>query len=319
MRPSIIRALYWHMLRIRMVEERIASEYPRGEIRCPTHLSIGQEAIAVGVCAHLRKEDIVLSTHRCHAHYLAKGGSLPAMIAELYGRKTGCSRGFGGSMRLVDLSVNFFGATPIVGNSIPVAVGTGFAGKLEKRNRISVAFFGEAATEEGVFYESVNFAVLYRLPVLFVCENNFYSVNTPLRKRQPSNRKIHTVADALGAHTYSGEGNDVITVSKRAAKAIAAIRSGEGPQCIVFETYRMREHCGVNSDTLRPKAEMAYWTKKDPLRVLETYNKKIHALTLLHVRAIKEKITREIDAAFAFAKSSPYPEGDMTKELTYAA
>src|SRR5579859_6536135 len=183
------RRLYRGLLRLRLVEERIAELYPEQEMRCPVHLSIGQEAVAVGVCDHLEPADQALSGHRSHGHYLAKGGDLRAMLAELYGRETGCARGKGGSMHLVDLEAGFLGATPIVASTIPIAVGVAFAARLRGQPLVTVAFFGEGATEEGVFHEAANFAALHRLAVVFVCENNLYSVYSPLEVRQPAGRR----------------------------------------------------------------------------------------------------------------------------------
>lgn len=303
------RTLYRMMLLIRMVEERIAWEYAQGEMRCPVHLSIGQEAIAAGVCANLKRADIVFSTHRCHGHYLAKGGNLKAMIAELYGKETGCSGGFGGSMRLIDLSVNFWGATPIVGNSIPLAVGTAFAARLGHKHHLGVAFFGEAATEEGVFYESVNFAVLHKLPVLFVCENNLYSVNTHIRDRQPK-RSITAIAKALGVGVTWGDGNNVLEVSDIAARAIANIRRGHGPEFVEFTTYRRMVHCGIEIDLGRPKKEIEYWNKRDPLQR--------DRLPDREAERIKKEMTRTIDEAFAFAKKSPFPAKHNLEKAMYA-
>ncbi|MBI4331624.1 MAG: thiamine pyrophosphate-dependent dehydrogenase E1 component subunit alpha, partial [Chloroflexi bacterium] len=183
---DIEKKLYYAMLRIRLVEERIAELYPEQQMRCPVHLCTGQEAIAAGVSAHLTSDDYALSNHRSHGHYLAKGGDLKAMMAEIYGRVTGCSRGKGGSMHLVDLAAGFLGATPIVGSTIPMAVGAALATVMKGEKRVTVAYFGDAAVEEGVFHESLNFAALKRLPVVFVCENNFFSVYSPLSVRQPA-------------------------------------------------------------------------------------------------------------------------------------
>ena len=183
------------MYRIRAVEERIAKEYPNGEMRCPVHLSIGQEAVSAIHQLLAKQSDFAVSTHRGHAHYLSKGGDLKAMIAEIYGKKTGCSNGKGGSMHLIDLSVNFMGTSAIVGNSIPVGVGLGFAAKLSGLGNISYIFLGDGAVEEGLFYESVNFAATKKLPVIFICENNLYSVYSPLKVRQPEGRKIFQMVE----------------------------------------------------------------------------------------------------------------------------
>jgi pyruvate dehydrogenase E1 component alpha subunit len=202
--------LFETMVRIRMVEEAIAERYviqPQ-QMRCPVHLSIGQEAAAAGVGLALLADDLAMSGHRSHAHYLAKGGNLDAMIAEMHGRETGCCRGRGGSMHLVDLGVGFMGAVPIVGSTIPIAVGLAFAEHLKKGNRVTVAFFGEGATEVGVFHESMNFASLHQLPVVFVCENNLYSVHSTLESRQPD-RPIVELATGHRVPSFEGDGNDV--------------------------------------------------------------------------------------------------------------
>ena len=183
--------LYKNMLLIRLAEEEIAKRYKSGKMRCPPHSSIGQEASATGVGLALKNTDLAVSTHRAHAHYLAKGGNLKRMIAEIYGKATGCCKGKGGSMHLIDRSVGFEGSTAIVGNTIPIGVGLGLSLKLDSKNAVSVIYCGDGSVEEGVFYESVNFAVTKKLPVLFVCENNSYSVYSPLKVRQPKGRKIH--------------------------------------------------------------------------------------------------------------------------------
>lgn len=290
--------LFYQMLRIRMVEEAIAAEYPKQEMRCPTHLCIGQEAIAVGVCAALDKEDVVFSAHRSHGHYLAKGGSLPAMIAELYGKATGCSGGVGGSMHLVDLNARFLGAAPIVASTIPVAVGVALARVMQRQPGIAVCFFGDAAVEEGTTHEAMNFAAVKNLPVLFVCENNLYATLTPLAARQP-NRPIATLARGHGIKAMQADGQDVRAVHTVAARAVREIRSGHGPVFIEFATYRYVEHCGPNEDppALRPARELAEWKEKDPLRFLKPQDR----------RTMAASIAKEIDAAFAFAKRSPFP------------
>ena len=200
------RRLHGELVRLRVVEESIVALYPEQEMRCPTHFSIGQEAVAVGVCAHLRREDQAISAHRSHAHYLAKGGDLRRMFAELYGKVTGCARGKGGSMHLVDLQVGFLGCVPIVGSTIPIGVGAAFGAQLRGEDRITAVFFGDGAAETGVFHESLNFACLHALPVLFVCENNLYSVNTPLAPRQPPDRSIADLAAAHGMTSRQVDG-----------------------------------------------------------------------------------------------------------------
>lgn len=296
-----IGQLYFQMLRIRMVEEAIAREYPNQEMRCPTHLCIGQEAIAVGVCAALAKADVVFSTHRSHGHYLAKGGNLSAMIAELYGKATGCSGGIGGSMHLVDLDANFLGAAPIVASTIPVAVGVALSRMMIKKPGIAVCFFGDAAVEEGTAHEAMNFAVLQHLPVLFVCENNLYSTVTHLHDRQPR-RDISDLARGHHIQAATIDGQDVLKVKDSTATAVRSIRRGHGPFFFEYLTYRYLEHCGPKEDgsALRPAAELARWKRNDPVaRTARLFKAK-------DVDAMKEMIGKEIQEAFAFARKSPF-------------
>ena len=292
------------MLRIRLVEESIANKYSEQKMRCPTHLSIGQEAIAVGVCSNLTNEDQVLSTHRAHAHYLAKGGCLNSMLAEIYGKVTGCSKGMGGSMHLIDKSVGFMGSTAIVGNTIPVAVGLALAMKIQEKQSVSCVFFGDAAIEEGVFFESVNFAIIHKLPVLFICENNLYSVYSGLEVRQPKGRKIFEMVKALGIETNHGDGNNVQEVSSYVKIARDKILSGHGPQFLEFDTYRWREHCGPNYDNdigYREEEEFLEWVKKDPLK--SVYDNKDQS----SIKEFFSKFNEEIKKAHQFADNSEFP------------
>lgn len=293
------------VLRIRMVEEAIADRYVHQEMRCPVHLSIGQEAVAVGVASALRTTDAVISTHRAHAHYLAKGGDLRAMIAEIHGRATGCSGGMGGSMHLVDLDHGFLGSTPIVGGSLPVGAGIALAARQRGEDDVSVTFFGEGATEEGVFYETLNFAALHRLPAVFVCENNLYSVYSPLSVRQPAARDLGTIARGLGVAYESGDGNDVREVAHLAEAAVARARRGDGPVLLELATYRWREHCGPNYDNdigYRTPEEFEEWRQRDPL-LRSGYEVDSPAWA-----ASRAEIAAEIDEAFEFALASPFPE-----------
>ena len=292
------------MLRIRLVEESIANKYSEQKMRCPTHLSIGQEAIAVGVCSNLTNEDQVLSTHRAHAHYLAKGGCLNSMLAEIYGKVTGCSKGMGGSMHLIDKSVGFMGSTAIVGNTIPVAVGSALAMKIQEKKSISCICFGDGATEEGVFYESINFAIIHNLPVLFICENNLYSVYSGLEVRQPKGRKIFEMVRAFGIESSHGDGNNVQQVSDYVELARDKILSGNGPQFLEFDTYRWREHCGPNYDNdigYREEEEFLEWKKKDPLK--DIFENKDLDL----VKVLFNKFNAEIQQAHHFADNSEFP------------
>ena len=292
------------MLRIRLVEESIANKYSEQKMRCPTHLSIGQEAIAVGVCANLTSQDQVLSTHRAHAHYLAKGGCLNSMMAEIYGKASGCSKGMGGSMHLIDTSVGFMGSTAIVGNTIPVAVGLALEKKLTRKKSIACVFFGDGATEEGAFYESVNFAIIHSLPILFICENNLYSVYSGLEVRQPVDRKIYKMVRAMGISAQHGNGNDVEEVARKVKHAKTMILKSGGPQFLEFDTYRWREHCGPNFDNnigYREESEFLKWKKKDPLKNFYSENSQ------KYIDRKIDTISQEIDDAHQFADDSKFP------------
>ena len=292
------------MLRIRLVEESIANKYSEQKMRCPTHLSIGQEAIAVGVCANLTSQDQVLSTHRAHAHYLAKGGCLNSMMAEIYGKASGCSKGMGGSMHLIDTSVGFMGSTAIVGNTIPVAVGLALEKKLTHKKSIACVFFGDGATEEGAFYESVNFAIIHSLPILFICENNLYSVYSGLEVRQPVDRKIYKMVRAMGISAQHGNGNDVEEVARKVKQAKTMILKSGGPQFLEFDTYRWREHCGPNFDNnigYREESEFLKWKKKDPLKNFYSENSQ------KYIDRKIDTISQEIDDAHQFADDSKFP------------
>lgn len=313
------RDLLKQALRVRLVEQKIVDLYGEYEMRCPTHFSLGQEAIAVGVCAHLSKDDWVTSAHRNHAHYLSKGGNLKAMIAELYGKETGCSSGKGGSMHLIDKEAGFLGAVPIVGSTIPIGVGASFAAYLQGTPKLTVIFFGDAASETGVFYESLNFAAIHKLPVVMVCENNLYSVMTSLQERRPEGFEIHKIAEPFGVYSAQGDGNDLDVVFQLSEGAINHARSGKGPALIEFKTYRYVEHCGPFSDAhlnYRPAQELETWKSRDPIRLYQE--------RLLNKRYITESeflewttlIHKEIDQAIDYAKSSAFPhKRSLLKDL----
>lgn len=322
MQGETLTRLYREMLRIRMVEEKIAQLYPEQKMRCPVHLCIGQEAVAAGVCANLSRDDYVLSGHRAHGHYLAKGGNLGAMMAELYGKVTGCSRGIGGSMHLVDLTAGFVGSTPIVGSTIPIAVGVAFGSVMRREARVTVVFFGEAATEEGVFHESLNFASLKRLPVVFVCENNLYSVYSPLSVRQPENREVYQLAKGHNVESCQADGNDVVEVHNLSEQAINKARGGGGPSFLEFKTYRWREHCGPNYDNVlgyRTESEFFQWKNRCPIERLKEGLLKEGVLCNQDIDSIVRDLEAEIEAAIAFAKQSPFPEEQLLSLNVYAS
>ena len=306
------------MYQIRSVEEEISKRYKEGKMRCPTHLSIGQEAVPAVFSELANKDDFAISSHRGHAHYLAKGGNLKSMIAEIYGKKTGCSKGKGGSMHLCDLSVNFMGTSAIVGNSIPIGVGLGLSAKIKKTNQISFVFFGDGAVEEGVFFESVNFAVVKKLPVIFICENNLYSVYSPLSVRQPKGRSIAKMVKGIGANVLECDGNDIVKVHQNLSKAVKETRKGNGPYFLEYFTYRWLEHCGPNFDNnigYRSENEYKYWKKKDPIkRLINIFNKE----NLNQIKKIQKKVKIEINKAFKFAEKSPFPKPSEAYKGTFS-
>lgn len=312
--------LYRDMVRIRMVEEEIVARYAQETMRCPVHLSIGQEAVPVGLSAALRKTDQAVSTHRCHAHYLAKGGDLKAMLCELMGREPGCCGGRGGSMHLFDRDVGMLLSLPIVAASIPVGVGAALAMKQRGEDNVAVIYLGDASVEEGVFHESANFAAVRKLPAIFVCENNLYSVYTPLRDRQPD-RPITELARGHGLHSIQVDGNDALGVYQAGAALIARARSGQGPSFMLADTYRWREHCGPNYDNTlgyRTVAEFESWKARDPIERLKAQLEAAGALDAAKRRAIESDIVAEITAAFAFAESAPFPSLATATSHLYA-
>ncbi|NGX50521.1 MAG: Acetoin:2,6-dichlorophenolindophenol oxidoreductase subunit alpha [Chlamydiae bacterium] len=310
--------LFYELLRIRRVEEEIARRYEEQKMRCPMHLSIGQEAIAVGVCKALDGDDLMISHHRCHAHYLAKGGNLDRMIAELHGKKTGCSFGRAGSMHLVDLEAKMYGSTAITGNAIPIGVGLALASSMKKEPHLTTIFFGDGATEEGTFGESLNFASLKNLPLLFICENNLYSMHARLSDRQSERRDRVKIAEANGLYAKKGDGNDVEEVFALAQAATTRIRAGKGPAFIEFDTYRFRSHSGASEESHRSQEEVNAWKEQCPLKV---YEKKLLDRALLTEETLKTmevEIEGEIARAFSFAEESPFPEFDLDYEKPYA-
>ena len=315
---EVLCSLYRMMLRIRKVQLKIAELYPEDEMKTPVHLCIGQEAVAAGVCANLNPDDYVFSNHRGHGHYIAKGGDIKALIAELYNRETGCSRGRGGSMHLVDSSVGLLGSSSIVGGCIPVATGAALASTLKKNERVSVAFFGDAAVEEGVIYESINFAMLKNLPVIYVCENNFYSVFSHLNKRQASD-DIYRRFEGLSIPGYRVDGNNVLDVYRTASRAIHDARRGGGPSFIEARTYRLKDHHGINSGVevgYRKQKEVDDWVSKCPVQNFGDFLIKQGVMAQRDIDGLNAAIDGEVREAFEFAQTSPLAnEKDVLKYL----
>ncbi|MFH1771950.1 MAG: thiamine pyrophosphate-dependent dehydrogenase E1 component subunit alpha [Candidatus Omnitrophota bacterium] len=316
---DILIDLYRIMLRIRMIEDAIGEEYPKDEMKTPIHLCTGQEAIPAGVCKYLKKDDYVLSNYRGHGHYLAKGGDLRSLIAELYGRDTGCCRGRGGSMHIVDVSVGIVGTSAIVGGGVPIATGIGLASVLEKNSRVSVVFFGDGAVDEGVLYESINFSMLKKLPVIYACENNFYAVCSHQSKRQPRDN-IYCRFQGCGIPGYRVDGNNVIEVYQIAKNVIDNARRGGGPAFIEFRTYRWKGHSGNDSDVslgYRTQEELDEWVKRCPLKNFENFLLDERIIAKEQIRLFEQDIDKEIQEAFEFAQKSPFPDEESIMDYLY--
>ena len=310
--------LFYAMLRIRCVQERIESLYLQDEMKTPVHLYIGQEAIAVGFCSALNKDDYISSNHRSHGHYLAKGGDLKALIAELYCKTDGCSKGFGGSMHVVDVSVGQLGSSSIVGGGIPIGTGLGLALKMKATKRVSVVFFGDGAADEGVLYESLNFAMLKKLPVVYVLENNQWSVCSHVSSRKAGDNIFHQ-ADPHLLLTRKIDGNHIQTIYETAHEAVDRARKGLGPSFIECETYRILGHAGCASQDpsgYRNPAEVEAWKGRCPVKTFQNLLEAEQVLTPEILDAMEKRIASEISDAFEFAQRSPLPAGkDLQKNL----
>lgn len=317
MNASLYKALY----RIRRLEEEVARVYPTDRIKSPVHLSIGQEAVSVGVCLALRPADVVFGTYRSHALYLAKGGDMRRMVAEMYGKATGCARGKGGSMHLIDRSCGFLGAAPILGGTAALAVGAAFGSQMQGLDHVTVAFFGDAAIEEGPFYECVNFAALKQLPVVLVCENNGLSTCSPPGVRQPPGRDIASLVHGMGLASSSGDGNDVLEVCRLASAAVDRARAGGGAHFLEFRTDRWREHCGPGYDFnlgYRLESELQVWQQRCPLRRMERHMKEVGAWDESALAQVVRNENDEIDQAVRFALESPFPTSRRLLEHEFA-
>jgi acetoin:2,6-dichlorophenolindophenol oxidoreductase subunit alpha len=307
------------MTRIRLAEERIAELITDKEIICPCHLYIGQETIATGVCAALAREDVVFSTHRSHGHYLAKGGDLKGMMAEIYGRASGCSGGKGGSMHLAAPAIGFPGSSAIVAGTIPLAVGAALGFQLQQRSQVAVAFFGDGATNEGAFYESLNFASLKKLPVIFVCENNLYSTHMPIAAIQADTR-IFQKASVFNLPGSRIDGNNLGEVYATAREAVLRAKGGGGPTLIECMTYRWRGHVGPKWDVdkgLRSQEEVDWWVGRCGMRRFEEYLLATKVLTAELRDTIVQRIGSEVEEALICAKESPFPDRDKLYEGVY--
>ena len=316
---TVLRELYSMMLKIQRIELKIDELYCENEMKTPVHLCLGQEAVAAGVCIHLNTNDYVFSNHRGHGHYIAKGGDVSTMVAELYNRKSGCSRGRGGSMHIIDTSVGLPGTSSIVGGCIPLATGAALGSVIKKDNHVSIAFFGDAAVEEGVIYESINFAMLKKLPVVYVCENNFYSVCSHLSKRQ-ANDEIYRRFEGLSIPGYRVDGNNVTDVYRTAGQAIDNARNGGGPSFIECRTYRIRDHHGTSSGVelgYRTQDEVDEWAGRCPVKNFEFFLIEQNIVTASEIKELAAFVDREVEEAFRFAKASPLPDEEEVLEHLY--
>ena len=309
--PRLIE-MYALMRKIRLFEQEVKQLYRAGRIKGALHLYIGQEAIAVGVCANLRDDDCVTSTHRGHGHMIAKGCGLDAIMAELMGKATGCSRGHGGSMHLFAPRIGFLGGNGIVGGGIPIALGAAFAAKYRGSDGVAVTFFGEGASNQGTFHETLNLASLWKLPLIAVCENNCYAATTPAAKSTAVG-DVATRAQGYGIPGVIVDGNDCAAVLKAAAIAVDRARQGQGPTLLECKTYRVEPHCGIIAEQ-RPKGEKESWQRDfDPIKRLLA---QLPRADMARVADIDSRIVEEINQAVAFAEASPQPEvGEMTVEF----
>lgn len=308
------------MLVIRSAEEVIGDNVTAGKIACPCHLGIGQEAIAVGVSSRLRKTDRIFGGHRSHSHYLAQGGDLFGLFAEVLGKENGCSKGMGGSMHLYDAPNGFVGSVPIVAGTIPLAVGAALAAKKDGRGDISIAYFGDGATEEGNFHESLNFASNFKLPVLFVCENNLFSSHLHISLRQPDS----CTARFAAAHKIAFEiidGNDIIAVSESCRRLTGTLREGKGPAYLEVVTYRWRGHVGPREDMdvgVKRGAELPLWKHRDPVRRLADGLKKVGALNDEAYSKLQQEVKALANAEWKRAEAAPYPPLSALIDRVYA-
>lgn len=307
---EILLNLYYSMKKIRMTEERIEANYREDNMHTPVHLYIGQEAVASGVCANLKITDEIFSNHRNHGHYIAKGGNLNAMIAELHNKETGCSKGHGGSMHLVDNQAGIPITSSIVAGGVPIGTGSALAASIKGEDTVSVAFFGDAASEEGVVYESMCFAVLKNLPVVYICENNFYSVCTHLDKREKE-LSIYEKFEGI-LPTIQIDGNDVVEVYNTSKAFIEKARNGGGPSFIECVTYRMKDHHDVKTGVevgYRSQEEWDSWAAKCPIKNCGKYLYGKGILTEKMEVEFEKAYAKELDKAFCFAENSNLPSG----------
>jgi pyruvate dehydrogenase E1 component alpha subunit len=309
--------MYKKLLQIRYFEEKVFELYGQNLVPGTIHLYAGEEAVAVGVCSNLKEDDYITSTHRGHGHCIAKGADPKLIMAEILGKKTGYCKGKGGSMHIADFKIGMLGATAVVGAGLPIAVGAGLSIKLRKTDQVVACFFGEGASNQGTFHESVNMASTWSLPVIFVCENNLYAMGT----RQSRIMNIENIADRAIAYGIPGvtvDGNDVLAVYEASQKAVELARSSGGPTLIECKTYRHKGHSRVDPAKYRPKEEVEEWLAKDPIKRFKTMLLQMNALVEIEIQKIEREVLAEIEEAVKFAVESPYPSPEEALDDVYA-
>ncbi|MFI5373065.1 MAG: pyruvate dehydrogenase (acetyl-transferring) E1 component subunit alpha [Candidatus Rokuibacteriota bacterium] len=303
------------MLLIRRFEEKAAELYTVGKIRGFLHLYIGEEAVAVGAMQALTPEDGVVATYREHGQALARGIPAGSLMAEMYGKANGCSRGHGGSMHFFDVTRRFYGGHAIVGGGLPVAVGLALADKLQSRARVTACFFGDGAVAEGEFHESLNLAALWKLPVLFICENNLYAMGTALARHQ-AQPDIRRKGDAYGMPSEAADGMDVVAVEAAARRAAAHVRRGDGPFLLELRTYRFRAHSTADPELYRGKEEVAEWKQRDPIGLFIARLREMGLVSDSDLAALETAVSGEIDEAVRVAETGPWePVEDLTRDV----
>jgi TPP-dependent pyruvate/acetoin dehydrogenase alpha subunit len=317
LKPEQMVRLYRTMVEIRMFEQKVFHLFSTEAMPGPLHQYDGQEAVAVGVCANLNRDDYVTSTHRGHGHCIAKGARINRMMAELFAKETGSCRAMGGSMHLADFSVGMLGAVAIVGGGIPIAVGAALSAELQGNGRVAVAFFGDGAINEGAFHESINMAAADRLPVVFVCENNLYGFSTALH-RVVANQNLWERAAGYGVPGVRVDGNDVLAVHEAAREAVAQARRGEGSTLLECLTYRQRGHSRFENPNYRTREEEAAWRERDPITNYARRLLEMGAATTEQLQEIDQEVARTMEEAVAYARQSPKPRADLALDLVYA-
>ena len=309
--------MYERMLKVRHFEDRVKDLFAAGEMPGFVHLYLGQEAVAVGACAPLNDDDYITSTHRGHGHIIAKGGDMKRMMAELYGKATGYNKGKGGSMHIADPRLGILGANGIVGAGLPIATGAGLSAKLRKTGQVTICFFGDGASNQGTFHESINIAAAFDLPVVYVCENNLYAVGT----RQANVRKVEDIADRGMGYAIPGlaiDGNDVVAVYEACSEAVDRARAGMGPTLIECKTYRWRTHFEGEPDTYRPPEEVEAWIKREPIAPYRKLLVEQGVLTQAEADEVEAGVLQELDEAVEFARQSPLPEPESALQDLWA-